>query len=426
LFRKRLLRDSFLATGFIFLLILFFLKMSQIEKLFSLFDPISQALGDVELTDLAFSELRQPKPYNLDSIQIVLVNIGDLDRGKIGEELDIINSYDPKVIGIDIFFENRSADTLGDIKLANALSKIPNLVTYSKAINTEGSEDVMEKLEMSHPMFQYGKTGATNLFTDAQVQHQYKVCRTFPPVLGINGEQELSFALQVMANYKPEKVEKFLEFSDRDEEIINYTSNIQIFGESSIGVKFIALDVEDVFDRNFNPDVIKDKIVLFGYMGDTFYDTAWEDKFFTPMNKRYAGRSNPDMYGIVIHANIIQMLLDEDYIDYQGNLSAFITAVIICFLNVWFFSWIYWSLPLWYDGLTKVIQLMELFIIVLINIYVFHWFSYKTELTLAAACVALAGDSLEVFYGLLVNMFSHEGRNKLFKIHRIVKKVKRS
>jgi len=425
-FNRKLLRDSFLATVFIFALILFFLKVSQIDKLFSLFDPVSQALGDVELTDLTFSELRQPEPVNLDSIDIVLVNIGNLNRAQIAAELNLINSYQPKVVGLDVYFEDLKSDTLGDLLLADALSKTKNLVMYSKGINLVGDEDVMEKLEVSHPLFRYGETGATNLFTNAQEQHQFKVCRTFPPVLNINGKKEYAFGVKIVQKYDSAKAVKFLKFSKRDEEVINYTSNIQMYGESKIGVKFLTLDVDDVFKENFTPDIIKGRIVIFGFMGESFDDTDWEDKFYTPMNKHFAGRSNPDMYGVVIHANIVQMLLDENYIGYQGKFSAVMTAILLGFLNVWFFSWIYWSLPLWYDGITKIIQLFELFLIVLINIFVFHWFSYKTELTLAAACVALAGDSLEVYYGLLVNIFSKNGRKELFKIHRIVKKAKRS
>ncbi len=424
MFSKRLLRDSILATAFIFLLIFTFLKVSQVEKLFGLFDPISQAMDDVELTDLVFSELRQPDPVPLDSIEILLVNIGEISRAEIAAELNIINSYHPKVIGIDAVFSGLK-DSLGDVLLADALSNIENLVMYSKGINTEGDEMVMEEMEVSHPMFDYGATGATNLFTDAQEQHEFKVCRTFPPVLNINGERELAFAVKIAQLYDSAKAQKFLNHSDKFEEVINYRSNIQIFGESEIGVKFSVLDVEDVFTENFLPEIITGKIVIFGFLGKTLNDTDWEDKLYTPMNKVFAGRSNPDMWGPVIHANIVQMVLDEAYINYQGDFGALITAIVICFLNVWIFGWIYWSLPLWYDGITKIIQLFELMLIVLINIFVFHWFRYKTELTLTAACIALAGDSLEVYYGLLVNMFSRAGRKELFKIHRILKKANR-
>ena len=100
--KKKLLIDSVLATGFIFLLIIFFLKVTQIEKLFGLFDPIGQALDDVDFTDLVFSELREIPPANED---IILVNIGELNRAQIASMIQIINQYNPKVVGVDIFFD---------------------------------------------------------------------------------------------------------------------------------------------------------------------------------------------------------------------------------------------------------------------------------------------------------------------------------
>ncbi len=69
---------------------------------------------------------------------------------------------------------------------------------------------------------------------------------------------------------------------------------------------------------------IKDKIVLFGGFSTTNRFT--EDLKFSPMNANYSGRSNPDMYGIVIHANIINMLLDGKLI---YNIPVFWNALLV-------------------------------------------------------------------------------------------------
>jgi len=417
---KKLLLDSVLGTGFIFLLIIIFTKVSQIEKFFGLFDPIGNALDDLEFTDLVFSQLREIPPADTN---IVLVNIGELSRAQIAVQLDIINKYDPKVVGIDAFFGSRKADTLGDMMLAEAMSKTESLVLVSKATEYNSKGNAWDSLYTSHPIFNTSATsGIANFYTDAREQHQFKVCRTFPPYLTVKGKRENAFGLEVCKIYNPAKFNAFMEFSDRDEEVINYTGNFNDFGQSNFGTRYFGIDARDIIMENFDPSLIKDKIVLMGFLGQDFNDRAWEDKFYTPMNRTYAGRSNPDMYGVVIHANIISMILDENYVWYQGQFSAVVTAILVCFLNVWFFSWIYWRLPLWYDGLTKIIQLIELLLIILINIYVFHWFNFKTELTLTAFAIALAGDSLEVYYGLIVNMFSKQGRKDLLKLHRSKRK----
>jgi hypothetical protein len=69
-------------------------------KLFNAFDPISQALEEFELTDWVFSKLRKdPVPDE----RIVIVNIAP-DRRMIAEQIRIISQHNPRVIGIDSFF----------------------------------------------------------------------------------------------------------------------------------------------------------------------------------------------------------------------------------------------------------------------------------------------------------------------------------
>ncbi len=162
--------------------------------------------------------------------------------------------------------------------------------------------------------------------------------------------------------------------------------------------------------------MIKGKVVIFGYLGDDFFDTSWDDKFFTPLNKKYAGKANPDMYGPVIHANIVSMVLNEDYVDELGENRAIILGVIICFFNVVLFSWVYRRLPRWYDGITKLIQVFELMILTFLMVMFFYWFNFKLNLTYTLAAVALAGDSLEVYYGVIKNLFRRESRRQLFTI----------
>ena len=69
-------------------------------KFFSAFDPISQALTDFELTDIVFAQLR-PDP-TVDT-SIVVVNLAPTRR-EIAQQVQIISQLNPKVIGIDSFF----------------------------------------------------------------------------------------------------------------------------------------------------------------------------------------------------------------------------------------------------------------------------------------------------------------------------------
>ncbi len=344
--KKGILLDSIFGTFFIISLILLFQAVKFFGEL-SFLDPIGDAIGDVEMTDLVFSEIRESPKVDQ---SIVLVNIGELSRREIAQELQIINQFEPSVIAIDSYFWNLKEDSLGDALLNRSLKSINNLVMVSELEYSQSTSEY-DSIKYSNPFFNLGHTGYANLETNALDQQQFKVCRSFPPKRIIQKKEEVSFAVKVCELYDKEKANEFLK-RDYEYEIINYRGNIMDFGQTKFGGRYAALDVSDVFQQKFIPELIKGKIVIFGFMGRDFNDRSWEDKFYTPLNLKYAGRSNPDMFGVVIHANIISMILNKDYIGKQSKTSSLVTALIICFLTVLFFTLIYKRLPQWYDGLT--------------------------------------------------------------------------
>ncbi|HET9052920.1 MAG TPA: CHASE2 domain-containing protein, partial [Cyclobacteriaceae bacterium] len=159
-----------------------------------------------------------------------------------------------------------------------------------------------------------------------------------------------------------------------------------------------------VFEGGFLPGMIKDKIVIFGFLGEEFGDPSWEDKFYTPLNLKMAGKANPDMFGPIIHANIISMILQKDYINKMEQWHEVVLAIVLCLLNMALFSLIHIKLPDWYDGITKLIQVTEIILFVLIMVVVFGVYDFKLEITLSLAAIALAGDSYEVYVGVVKNL----------------------
>ena len=421
--KKRFWIDSVLATIFVFSIMWIIFNVSQF-KIFDAFDPVGDALEDMDITDVAFSNLREdPVP----DTNIVVVNIGYLSRAELAQEVAIINQYDPKVVGIDVLFDGLKQDTLGDMFLSTVLSEVDSLVLVSELLQTPDfanknkGDDLFDTLHVSHPIFsQSGYHGFANLFTDADSQEDFKTCRAFPPMRKVGKEENVAFAVKVAQLYDSEKAKKILERKNSSE-VINYRGNVvDLFGRTDYPNRFYALDVNDVITENFTPGMIKDKIVLFGYMGRDFDDTSWDDKFFTPLNKKYAGKANPDMYGVVVHANIISMILNEDYVNDITDKEGFgiLVAIFICFLNVSLFSFIYHRLPDWYDGITKTIQLVEIALILFLIVLLFSHYSFKLNLVISLAAIALAGDALEIYYGVVKNIFNKEKRRQLFTIKR--------
>ena len=336
---RRFWLDTIFGTLFIFFLIFLFSSV-QIFNIFNVFDPIAEALGDLDMSDYAFSEIREEPTADTN---IVIVNIGNLARRDVAQQIEILNKYKPRAIGIDAFFpEPKEEDPIGDVLLANALKEVENLVLVSRLEGHDEEKDTYANIFTSHEMFTGNAVMAiANLKTGAEFQDDLKAVREFPTHRVVSGVEESAFGIEMARFINPEAAKRFLQRGN-DYERINFRGNvIDPFNKAKYKNQFFALDVEDVFNENFTEDIIRDKLVIFGFMGNYFGDPSWDDKFFTPLNDRIAGRANPDMFGVVVHANIASMVVADNPIDTMSGITEIIFAVTICYLNVWAFSWIY-------------------------------------------------------------------------------------
>ncbi len=402
--------DSIFGTIFIYLFMYLVSNISAF-KIFDAFDSIGQALQDMEMTDIAFSQMRsQPKMES----NIILVNIGNLPRAGIAEQIRILDKYDPKVIGLDSFFKGYVGDTLGTLSLANAINSAKtDIVMVAKVEQSDSlaavspGEEIYDQLYVSDPIFTSNVEFAiANLDTDAEFQEDVKICRKFPSFRTvIGGDTHVAFGAKLASKLNPDAINTLVS-RDNEFETINYRGDFYNFynNDTTVFKRFGALDYDEVLGENFDPSFVKGKIVIMGFIGADFLDMySWEDKFFTPLNKKMAGRANPDMYGPVIHANIASMILNDDYVDTLSDATEIIIGVILCYLNVLLFSVIYRKMGAWYDGLTKLIQVIEVILLLFLIIQLFASYSFKLELSIGLFAVALAGDLLEVYYGVIRN-----------------------
>ena len=177
---RRFWKDVILGTVFILGLMGLFASVSAFQ-VFDMFDPIGEALGDMEFTDIYFSQLLDDPVADEN---VVLVNVGLEPRAGIAILIDSISKYNPAVVGVDLFFDYQMEDTLGDIMLSEALGRVENLVLVTKLSQTMNNfdPDAYDSIEWSHPMFTWNANPAfANLITDADVQEDLKMCREFFP-----------------------------------------------------------------------------------------------------------------------------------------------------------------------------------------------------------------------------------------------------
>ena len=436
---KKFWLNCLLACLFVFGLMSGLSKLTQLE-LFNAFDPIGQAFNDFELTDHVFSNLR-PEP-SIDQ-RIVLVNIGKVPRAAIAEQIRIISQYKPRIIGIDGFFNCEGGlrdiincpqllDTMGNLLLANAIQEAGNVVLVSKLLQSERllrSErlDEYDSIEYSDPMFtEHAVSAYANLSTVAQYQEDVKICRSFVPRMMVNNKEELAFAVKLAMLYDSASARAFLA-RNKPEEIINFRGNVEVqdvklaslkekeLATTKFPMRFFAIDVDQVFRQEFDPAIIKDNIVIFGYLGEYLGDPSWNDKFFTPLNKKVAGRANPDMFGVVIHANALAMILNGDFINELKDWHQYAIAIVFCLLNIALFFYLNAKFPVWFDTFQLFIQVAQIFLLMGLTIWVFSVSNFKLDLTLTIVTIALAGPVFEFYDNVLTSSVRNLQNKRLTK-----------
>ncbi len=388
----------------------------------SVFDPIGEAFADVQFTDINYSylgkndDLRGVKDgkQKLDT-NIVIVNIGDLKRPGIANLISTISAYSPKVIGVDVLFD-REKDSLTDNVLAKAIKKAGNVVLVSKGTGganpkTKTYDSIIRPIAKFAENAKYGIANMA-LADEGNDLEQFKICRAFVSGSYLkDGTYKPCFSTTVAQEYDVEKAQKIIE-RNKFEEIINYSGNLFVeFSQRNTFPLFLGKDYREVFADDFtNPEALKktfkNKIVLLGYLGhqiDEVNDN--HDKFFTPFNQKYVGKASIDMYGVVIHANIITMILNGRYVSKMPEWLSHLVGFLITYLTFAAFRPIYNDHKIWYDGVTKVISFFIVIIITFLIGFIFAAFNYKMAFPgIYMGAILLAGDYMEIYHGLFVNI----------------------
>jgi CHASE2 domain len=391
MFTWRAIKNTILCTIMVYVVMgLFYLIPANIE----IFNPIGDALADFEITDMIFSKFQDPTlPADTN---IVLVNIGDAPPAVIGAELEVIFAQKPKVVGVDVRFNNPVRDNFQDSMLIVALKKKTCPVIFAaKLEGFNDSTNTWDSLWKPLPKFQpYVIPAYANLITEdnsVEGAENFLTCRNMPPKAKVGKDTLLAFSVEVAKVAYPENAAKF-ENRTNEAEIINFRRNRSLY---------YSLDIEDVLSGETGIN-LKDKIVLMGFMGPSFdqENQAVIDKFYTPMNEKYAGKSVKDMFGVIIHANVISMIKDEKYLEVFPKVYDIIIGIVLVLVNVGFFLYINEEKENFYDLISKSTQFVQIILFTFCELLIFHELGYKVDITLAIAAIALSGDVVEIYNGL--------------------------
>jgi len=368
-------RDTIFATFAVFV---FLILLGMIPINFYVLNPMKLALKDFDFNDISYAKLEKGQHNPIDN-RIVIVNTGHLDRAELGFLIDKTSSYKPKVIGLDIYFETER-DPEKDKILRDAFSRAKNLVAVSVAV--PGKHDfTINKNYFDDVIY---KRGYANL-----IGEDIGTIRFYSPFETVGGKKYPQITTALIKEYDPEAYHK-LEKRHKDVETINYKRRVN---------QYQIIENQDLMMDNIDSNLLKDKIVLLGYINLDPNDV--EDKKFTPMNDKFAGKSLPDMNGIIVQANIISMVLDGNFINKTPAWVAWLFAIVIGWIHMSLFIRYYLESHIWFHLVAKLAQVFSAIFFAYLGMYIFDTFELKLDMKYTLYVIALAVDVI-YFYEALV------------------------
>ena len=391
MFNVKLLVESFLATVLVFCVLgIFSIFPYDIKFL----NPIKILMKDFKYTDIYYSKLAdKDKPVNS---EIVLVNIGNLDRGGIAATLNGLQQAEPAVIGVDVMFYGRK-DTLSDLFLREELSR-PNVV----ATCILHAEEYPPTILTSNGFFGDLNYAYANLVAGDSLN---STIREIMPFYDDGEYYAEAFTSKILEMYDSSAFSE-LERRGNEIEIINYYGTYK---------QFVDYEGEQIIFGEFDPASVKDKIVLLGYMGNYVGDASnLEDFKYTPLNHEVVGKSIPDMHGLTIHANILTMYMHRQYIDKMHTAGSFLMDFLICYVHVVLFMFLFVKLHLWYHLWAKLIQFFTAVVLIYILFYFYEMHHYLINATLILITILISVDVLYLYETLAVVVYKKFGYKSYF------------
>ncbi|RRQ49902.1 CHASE2 domain-containing protein [Maribacter algicola] len=312
---RNLFKEAFLCMIFAFTVLCI---VSWIGISLNFFSPFKNAFKDFSYLDMYYAEKLETNDPNINE-NIILVNVDRRNRKEIAGMLQKIQESQPKVIGVDVIFKDLE-DPVWDRFLSEFL-KSENIVA-AYVLNDDkriiSNKNILEE-------------GVALGYSNFNFDDESAVIRNFRGVYKKNDTILEAFGTAVSKKFMAQDWDIGMESYLSIDRPINYSGNRDFF---------LVLEYDEIMNGEFSP-LIKDKIILVGYLGNPIqHRFDLEDKHFTPMNPRFVGKSPPDTFGLVIHANIVQMIIEGNFIKVVPNWIRILLTIVLTYMALCYFIWL--------------------------------------------------------------------------------------
>lgn len=289
----RLLLKALGITALAFALSLLLVKPISFSAT-SLFAPPEK--DDYTIADF-YADVADRRPVRTLDDNIVIVDIGMMDRYEIAGLLEIVSLCGPRVVGLDVMFEQEMD---GDSVLLQAIEANGSTLVMPVTVRqgADGHYALGERSYFHTP--RCDDAGVVNLPGKVEGGTIREFATSFRMS---DGTEWPSFVVAVAEKADPEAMRRLRERGNRLE-VIDYPSR-----------EFTVIPGEQLFDR---AEEITGKIVLIGALNDL------GDMHSTPVNSYLSG--------VRIHASALSTILTGNYYNTGSVVTDWLMAWILCYL----------------------------------------------------------------------------------------------
>jgi CHASE2 domain-containing sensor protein len=389
--KTQLLKESLVIT---FLIMLATLGLQFFPLNFEVAKTIKEEFSDFDVYDIIYSGDANGN-HTRDS-NIIIFQVAT-SREEIAHQLELLQKFKPAVIGVDLTFIGHSDNLQADSLLEQQLL-MPNVVTGNR-IEIDSNNNVQKLTPNFFDGSNVDHSGYFNFWGD-----EISVVRYYPPFLEINNRWQYAFTSRIAEKYNGSAF-SLLKKKSAKFQVINYRGNVESYTSF----------VDGRYDTTQLGEIIKDKIVLLGVLHKHF-PLVLEDLHFTPLNEKINGKSFPDMYGVVIQANILSMILSGSYITSVARIWSFAIAVLLTFLLVHFQLNLHYKDKRPSDLWFFLMQIIIIFILVYIFLAIYKYMHYKIFVFPIIMPIVLCIEVIEI-YKFLISRFFRKSKYKSIYIN---------
>lgn len=344
----------------------------------------SKSSADFEMSDI-YNMVSNQRKVSIASPHVTVVAADECSRQELLDLLELVSEYEPKAIGLDIFFRNAENDST---MVLEALQSTPNLVLPCKLQPTETGE--YERIFYS---FVEEKLDANYAYVNLNASSTQDVVREFTPMTPIFPRDTLLHITTAMAEMVAPEQYDILRKRNKKTETIKY---------SSIEIPIIhAHEILQSHNYDYLSRHLTRRAVLIGDINNL------NDMYSTPLKGLTPG--------VLIHAYALNTIITEAYTGVSPSWLNWMIAIFVCVLFIYANILIKerWS----HIGnlLMRVLQIALMFGMVLLGAY---WYNQHMQyidfspVILMIGFSALAGDVYDGCYAIYLQI------NKLIKKRR--------